>query len=109
MFVSKQLIVWDLIYQNLSKTLIKSGSVHLYLSKQNCPLNLKSTYCTQNVESSSEERVTKQSDGEKSGDDSESIRFIPPKSKSSSAKKVEHLSKKDDQSKQQHQEVNIYN
>ena len=46
---------------------------------------------------------------EKYGDDSESIRFIPPKSKSSPAKKVEHLSNKDDQSKQQHQEVNIYN
>ena len=78
------------------------------MSKQNHPLNLKSTYCTQTVESSSEERVTKPSEGEKSGDDSESIRFIPPKSKSSSAKKVEHLPNKDDQTKQQHQEVNIY-
>ena len=79
------------------------------MSKQNFPLNLKSTYCTQIVESSSEERVTKQSDGEKSGDDSESIRFIPPKSKTSSAKKVEHLSNKDGLTKQQHQEVNIHN
>ena len=79
------------------------------MSKQNRPLNLKSTYCTQIVESSSEERVTKQSDGEKSGDDSESIRFIPPKSKSGSAKKDEHFSNKDDQIQQHHQEVNIYN
>ena len=77
-------------------------------AQQNRPLNLKSTYCTQTVESSSEERVTKQSDGEKSGDDSESIRFIPPKSKSGSAEKTEHLSHKDDQIQQQHQEVNIY-
>ena len=41
---------------------------------------------------------------EKYGDDSESIRFIPPRSKSGSAKKVEHFSNKDDLIKEQHQE-----
>ena len=96
----------DIFFNNVSNMLnfdFKWISVQVLLSSQNCYLNIKSTYQSQAVESASLE-----SDEEKSIDKSESIRFIPPKSKSDSAKKVEHLSNKDDQSKQQHQEVNTY-
>ena len=96
----------DIFFNNVSNMLnfdFKWISVQVLLSSQNCYLNIKSTYQSQAVESASLE-----SDEEKSIHKSESIRFIPPKSKSDSAKKVEHLSNKDDQSKQQHQEVNIY-
>ena len=78
-------------------------------SKEKCSDSFKSAEggfeCPKHIlESSSEERVTKQNDEEKSSDDSESIRFIPPRSKSGSAKKVEHFSNKDDLIKEQHQE-----
>ena len=61
-------------------------------------LNIKSTYFNQAVDSVSlESEKTRQSDEKKSGDDSESIRFIPPNPKSKSNKV--------DQAKQQHQKV----
>ena len=60
-------------------------------SKEKCSDSFKSAEggfeCPKHIlESSSEERVTKQNDEEKSSDDSQSNRFIPPKLKSCSAK-----------------------
>ena len=93
----------DMFFNNVSNMLnfdFKWISLQSLLSSQNCHLKIKSTYQSQAVESASLE-----SDEEKSIDGSESIRFIPPKSKSGSAKKV---SNKDDQAKHQHQNVSNY-